>query len=92
MQFKGCVFFATTILTTIGYGRYTIHTLISYTLSYTISYTLSYTISCTLCLGYDSFAPTTDGAKVLLSLLSIPGITIFGVALGQMASLTVAGI
>ena len=49
------MFFATTILTTIGYG---------------------------------TFAPTTDSAKLLLAIVTIPGIGLFGYALSQVATLT----
>ena len=54
-DFEGSVFFATTILTTIGYG---------------------------------TFAPTTDSAKLLLAIVTIPGIGLFGYALSQVATLT----
>ena len=57
-SFTGCVFFAATVLTTIGYGN---------------------------------FVPRTDGARVVLCILTIPGVALFGFAMAQISELLTSG-
>jgi len=58
-EWLGCIFFATTVLTTIGYGNY---------------------------------SPQSTAARVLLTILTIPGVGVFGYGLSQVAELVTHGV